>query len=73
MDAMLQHLQEDEEIARAEHIRLELYRLALQRHPCATEHQLDAVQAQIDAAVNHWRVAKRKLDEGEKKLSVASA
>jgi NAD-specific glutamate dehydrogenase len=73
MDAILQHLQEDEEVAREEHIRLELYRLALQRHPCTTDQQLDAVQAQINAAVNHWRVAKKKLQEGERQFLMLPA
>jgi NAD-specific glutamate dehydrogenase len=72
-DTTLQQLQEDEEIAREQHIRLELPSHTLQRHTCTTDQQLDAVQAQFDAAFNQWRVAKEKLDEGEKKLSVAFA
>lgn len=73
MSNMLHRLQEDEEIARENHMRLELYRLVLQRKPGITDQKLDALQVQIDAAFNLWRVAKEKLDEGEKRFSVLPA
>ena len=73
MSNMLHRLQEDEEIAREHHMRLELYRLALQRKPDITDQKLDALQVQIDAAFNLWRVAKEKLDECEKRFSVLPA
>jgi len=66
MSTMLQRLQEDEEIARERHMRLELHRLSLQRQPGTTTDRLEAVQAEIDAAAAQWRVVQERLDESEK-------
>jgi hypothetical protein len=64
---MLQRLQEDEEIAREHHIRLQLHRLALLHRSDIALLTLDAVETRIDEAFDRWRLVKDKLDLHEKR------
>jgi hypothetical protein len=66
MNAMLQRLQEDEEIARELYIRLQLHRLALRHRWDIAILELDAVEAQIGEAFDRWRAAKETLDQHDK-------